>query len=83
MPSPERPDRPAGAVMPDLSLARKVLQIEAAAFSKGILQAACACDDIVGHLYGLIDIKIAHLDRHVNEGVYALTFVAERVIPGL
>jgi arabinose-5-phosphate isomerase len=31
MPSPERPDRPTGAVMPDLSLARKVLQTEAAA----------------------------------------------------
>jgi arabinose-5-phosphate isomerase len=31
MPSPERPERPSGAVMPDLSLARKVLQTEAAA----------------------------------------------------
>jgi len=31
MPSPERPDTPADAVMPDLSLARKVLQTEAAA----------------------------------------------------
>src|SRR5919106_335223 len=31
MPSHERPDPPAGAVLPDLSLARKVLQTEAAA----------------------------------------------------
>ncbi len=31
MPSPERPERPGGAVLPDLSLARKVLQTEAAA----------------------------------------------------
>ena len=31
MPSPERPDRPSGAVLPDLALARKVLQTEAAA----------------------------------------------------
>jgi arabinose-5-phosphate isomerase len=31
MPSPERPDRPARAVLPDLSLARKVLHVEAAA----------------------------------------------------
>jgi arabinose-5-phosphate isomerase len=31
MPLPERPDRPWGSVMPDLSLARKVLQTEAAA----------------------------------------------------